>query len=226
MHYDGTIEKKELKNEFQKIINLFKWEIWRSSSADWDKESGEHRDTFKKFISDEISTIKPILRITQTGSFYVDREGQGHPNEPKNLSKFINNFELRHSINMLNHLHGNEDVDEQYDGTGWSQAMPRLDKNVSLDEPDYIYNLAMKQNNLSSLDNSQKKVIYSHWQEKVDDYKKYNKSKDDAKKSYSPQLVNHDNSLGTNFTYPPEKELMGNDSQSDPQSSFFQDDQL
>lgn len=143
MHLDGTEGIEAVKAEFQKFEkgnDLERCEIWRRSHPDEcgykrfdddgydaeDYEKAAHSlEKIQKEIK-ELSSCEP--QLTTTGVFYVDRDGKSAAGDHKNIVSILQQSgqEARHSINMLNHMCGVQGLDEQYDGTKWSEEPLKL----------------------------------------------------------------------------------------------------
>lgn len=139
IHYDGTISLNELQQEFTKVMPN-KWEIWRNSTY---KESAEHRDALIKVIQEnKLTQVQPTLRISNKitddgASFYIKKINNGEyiarPGLPKEMIKYAEDINLRHCINMINHMCGDTYVDEQYSGTSFN-VLPKVSYNYYLNE--------------------------------------------------------------------------------------------
>lgn len=179
IHYDGTISLSELQQEFTKVMPN-KWEIWRNSTY---KESAEHRDALIKVIQEnKLTQVQPTLRISNKitddgASFYIKKINNGEyiarPGLPKEMIKYAEDINLRHCINMINHMCGDTYVDEQYSGTSFN-VLPKVSYNYYLNETilNTIYQKAKDDYNLESLTPNQESIISSKWRSLISDYQR------------------------------------------------------
>lgn len=172
MHDEGTVGDDELRRWFddfrQRYGEFDKMEIWSNDSQfGIDKGSLDHRIGFAEFLVKEKMFVKKdvfinpdnlddgltddfkkkFCRGTQTGAFYVKRDGEsedfvegGENGGIKMLFKdkdglvhlnaeSVPIYNLRHSSNMIKRcFEGGAKIDEQYDGYAWVGTVERLDE--------------------------------------------------------------------------------------------------
>jgi len=144
IHYDQTIGNDELQKQFAKVPGLYKWEIWVNEPfVDKGEPSKVRVEKLLGIMQQFALKIDHDLCSIQNDAFYIKRNGEGVAGVPQTIlycdTKYDREKGLgpRHITNMLNHIHGDKSIDEQYDGNDFTHL--KLQPYVSLITPDVAF---------------------------------------------------------------------------------------